>query len=136
VRRRVLYFSPSTYSFPDALGPRSAAFNAGTVLAISAVEDGISANPKRDLERRGQASKDLRFIIECLKEIGTTWTTAHTSAGVLEARPALFLGYLVTRPHADKPAPYRYLVEDGRMLDINVRRSVSLLSYRSSSSAH
>ncbi|GAA5847258.1 hypothetical protein JCM9279_006160 [Rhodotorula babjevae] len=34
-------------------------------------------------------------------------------------RPALFLGYLVTRPHAEKPAPYRYLVEDGRMLDIN-----------------
>ncbi|GAA5895793.1 hypothetical protein JCM8208_005089 [Rhodotorula glutinis] len=34
-------------------------------------------------------------------------------------RPALFLGYLVTHPHAEKPAPYRYLVEDGRMLDIN-----------------
>ncbi|GAA6050383.1 hypothetical protein JCM3770_004011 [Rhodotorula araucariae] len=34
-------------------------------------------------------------------------------------RPAMFLGYLVTRPHAERPAPYKYLVEDGRMLDIN-----------------
>ncbi|KPV73843.1 uncharacterized protein RHOBADRAFT_54437 [Rhodotorula graminis WP1] len=74
----------------SAPGVQHAAFNAGTVLAISAVEDGISANPKRDLERRGQASKDLRFIIECLKEIGTTWTTAHTSAGVLEALTSQF----------------------------------------------
>jgi len=73
-------------SLTDSSTPvaRSAAFNAGTVLAISAVEDGISANPRRDLERRVQARKDLRFVIECLKEIGTTWTTAHTSAGVLE----------------------------------------------------
>ncbi|GAA5847252.1 hypothetical protein JCM9279_006158 [Rhodotorula babjevae] len=73
-----------------APGVQHAAFNAGTVLAISAVEDGISANPRRDLERRGQARKDLRFIIECLKEIGSTWTTAHTSAGVLEALTSQF----------------------------------------------
>ncbi|GAA5895800.1 hypothetical protein JCM8208_005091 [Rhodotorula glutinis] len=73
-----------------APGVQHAAFNAGTVLAISAVEDGISANPKRDLERRVQARKDLRFIIESLKEIGTTWTTAHTSAGVLEALTSQF----------------------------------------------
>jgi len=44
-------------------------------------------------------------------------------------RPALFLGYLVTRPHAEKPAPYRYLVEDGRMLDINVRPCLPLSSH-------
>ncbi|GAA5996073.1 Cwh43p [Rhodotorula paludigena] len=34
-------------------------------------------------------------------------------------RPAIFLGYLVTKPHAPKPAPYRFLVEDGKMLDIS-----------------
>ncbi|GJN93620.1 hypothetical protein Rhopal_006677-T1 [Rhodotorula paludigena] len=68
-----------------APGVQHAAFNAGTVLAISAVEDGISDNPKQDLERRAQAKKDLRLIVASLKEIGSTWTTAHTSAGVLEA---------------------------------------------------
>ncbi|GAA5918333.1 hypothetical protein JCM6882_008217, partial [Rhodosporidiobolus microsporus] len=68
-----------------APGVQHAAFNAGTVLAISAVEDGISDNAKQDTERRAQAKKDLKLIVASLKEIGATWTTAHTSAGVLEA---------------------------------------------------
>ncbi|GAA6036432.1 hypothetical protein JCM8097_003503 [Rhodosporidiobolus ruineniae] len=68
-----------------APGIQHAAFNAGTVLAISAVEDGISDNLKQDGERRTQAKKDLKLIVQSLKEIGATWTTAHTSAGVLEA---------------------------------------------------
>ncbi|GAA5853879.1 hypothetical protein JCM8547_007483 [Rhodosporidiobolus lusitaniae] len=68
-----------------APGVQHAAFNAGTVLAISAVEDGISDNPKLDVERRSQAKKDLKLIVASLKEIGVTWTTANTSAGVLEA---------------------------------------------------
>ncbi|KAL1742720.1 Frag1/DRAM/Sfk1 family-domain-containing protein [Schizophyllum fasciatum] len=33
--------------------------------------------------------------------------------------PTIFLGYVVTRPHAQKPNPYRYLVEDGKMYDID-----------------
>ncbi|OCB84929.1 hypothetical protein A7U60_g8151 [Sanghuangporus baumii] len=33
--------------------------------------------------------------------------------------PAIFLGYVVTKPHASRPAPYRILVEDGRMHDID-----------------
>ena len=33
--------------------------------------------------------------------------------------PTIFLGYVVTRPHAKKPNPYRYLVEDGQMYDID-----------------
>jgi hypothetical protein len=32
--------------------------------------------------------------------------------------PTIFLGYVVTLPHAERPSPYKYLVEDGRMLDI------------------
>ncbi|GAA6010938.1 hypothetical protein JCM10207_004000 [Rhodosporidiobolus poonsookiae] len=68
-----------------APGVQHAAFNAGTILAISAVEDGISDSAKLDLERRAQAKKDLKLIVASLKEIGATWTTAHTSAGVLEA---------------------------------------------------
>ncbi|BGP42687.1 Protein cwh43 [Rhodotorula kratochvilovae] len=46
--------------------------------------------------------------IELARLLGESWP-----------RPAMFLGYLVTRPHAERPAPYKYLVEDGRMLDIN-----------------
>ncbi|GAA6010929.1 hypothetical protein JCM10207_003995 [Rhodosporidiobolus poonsookiae] len=33
-------------------------------------------------------------------------------------RPTVFLGYLVTKPHAPRPAPYRFIMEDGKMLDI------------------
>ncbi|KAI0073679.1 hypothetical protein K474DRAFT_1666315 [Panus rudis PR-1116 ss-1] len=33
--------------------------------------------------------------------------------------PFIFLGYVVTQPHADRPAPYKYLVEDGKMHDID-----------------
>ncbi|BGP10619.1 Protein cwh43 [Rhodotorula toruloides] len=34
-------------------------------------------------------------------------------------KPTVFLGYLVTTPHAERPAPYKLVVEDGRMLDIS-----------------
>ncbi|GAA6058597.1 hypothetical protein JCM10212_004008 [Sporobolomyces blumeae] len=33
--------------------------------------------------------------------------------------PAIFLGYVVTHPHAERPAPYKLLVEDGRMFDVD-----------------
>ncbi|KAG0152416.1 hypothetical protein CROQUDRAFT_55760 [Cronartium quercuum f. sp. fusiforme G11] len=33
-------------------------------------------------------------------------------------RPLVFLGYVVSRPHAPRPAPYQILIESGRMLDI------------------
>ena len=32
--------------------------------------------------------------------------------------PAIFLGYVVTKPHAERPAPYKILFEDGRMHDV------------------
>ncbi|KAJ8072662.1 Protein cwh43 [Marasmius tenuissimus] len=34
-------------------------------------------------------------------------------------KPTIFLGYVVTNPGAPKPQPYRYLVEDGQMHDID-----------------
>ncbi|KAK4048987.1 hypothetical protein OIO90_005622 [Microbotryomycetes sp. JL221] len=68
-----------------APGVQHSAFCAGTILAISAAENRISDNPKQDRERRVQAQKDLGIIVEALKEMGKTWTTAHTSATVLEA---------------------------------------------------
>ncbi|PRQ75794.1 Frag1/DRAM/Sfk1 family-domain containing protein [Rhodotorula toruloides] len=34
-------------------------------------------------------------------------------------KPTVFLGYLVTTPHAERPAPYKLVVDDGKMLDIS-----------------
>ncbi|GAA5821666.1 hypothetical protein JCM11251_000961 [Rhodosporidiobolus azoricus] len=33
-------------------------------------------------------------------------------------RPTVFIGYLVTKPHAERPSPYKYIFEDGKMLDV------------------
>ncbi|GAA5920478.1 hypothetical protein JCM1841_003502 [Sporobolomyces salmonicolor] len=60
-------------------------FCSGTILALSATEDSISGTPERDAERMKQARIDLKTIVAALREIGTTWKTAHTSANVLEA---------------------------------------------------
>lgn len=59
-------------------------FCCGTILALSAVEDGISGANEKDEERRAQAQNDLRSITAALREVGDTWRTAHTSADVLE----------------------------------------------------
>ncbi|SPO35994.1 related to CWH43 - putative sensor/transporter protein [Pseudozyma flocculosa] len=34
--------------------------------------------------------------------------------------PAIFLGYVVTKPHAERPAPYKILFEEGRIHDVEV----------------
>ncbi|THV03171.1 hypothetical protein K435DRAFT_748130 [Dendrothele bispora CBS 962.96] len=34
-------------------------------------------------------------------------------------KPVIFLGYIVSKPHAPRPAPYQILVEDGKMHDID-----------------
>ncbi|KAJ4479963.1 Frag1/DRAM/Sfk1 family-domain-containing protein [Lentinula aciculospora] len=34
-------------------------------------------------------------------------------------RPIVFLGYVVTRPHAPRPNPYQILVEDGKVHDVD-----------------
>lgn len=35
-------------------------------------------------------------------------------------QPTVFLGYLVTKPHAKRPWPYQILMEDGKMNDIEI----------------
>ncbi|TIA97466.1 hypothetical protein E3P96_03389 [Wallemia ichthyophaga] len=48
--------------------------------------------------------------------------------------PVLFLGYLVTKPHEERPAPYRILFEDGQLLDVEPldrRRWCEYIGYRS-----
>ncbi|GAA5985225.1 hypothetical protein JCM10908_002575 [Rhodotorula pacifica] len=96
-----------------APGVQLAAFSAGTLLALAAFPDErsspASAESSVENERRTQAKKDLQFLVEALKEIGTTWTTALTSAGVLEAvmiacDPAsLTTPPLPTRPYMPTP---------------------------------
>ncbi|KAM0787197.1 hypothetical protein ACM66B_006439 [Microbotryomycetes sp. NB124-2] len=36
-----------------------------------------------------------------------------------QPRPVIFLGYVVTKPHAERPAPYKLLVEDGQVNDVD-----------------
>ena len=33
--------------------------------------------------------------------------------------PVIFLGYVVTKPHAPRPAPYQIMVEDGKVFDVD-----------------
>jgi hypothetical protein len=35
--------------------------------------------------------------------------------------PFVFLGYVVTKPHAPRPAPYQILFEDGKLLDVDAQ---------------
>ncbi|KIY68857.1 hypothetical protein CYLTODRAFT_489477 [Cylindrobasidium torrendii FP15055 ss-10] len=37
--------------------------------------------------------------------------------------PVIFLGYIVSKPHAERPSPYKILVEDGRMHDIDITQN-------------
>ena len=34
-------------------------------------------------------------------------------------QPVIFLGYVVTKPHAKRPAPYEIMVSDGKVHDID-----------------
>lgn len=61
-----------------------ACFLSGTILALSASEDGISSSASNDADRRASASSDLKFLIASLREMAWTWTTSETSATILE----------------------------------------------------
>lgn len=34
--------------------------------------------------------------------------------------PFIFLGYVVTKPHASRPAPYEILFKDGKLIDVDI----------------
>lgn len=46
------------------------------------------------------------------------WLSAQTLG--IRADRRTNLGYLVTHPHAERPAPYKFVTEDASMLDIAV----------------
>lgn len=48
-------------------------------------------------------------------------------------RPAVFLGYVVTEPHAKRPNPYEILIKDGKMLDVepeDLKRWCEYIAFR------
>lgn len=103
---------------------RRSAFSAGTVLALAAFPNtganGGGTDRPQDSERRNQAKKDLSSLIEALKEIGTTWTTALTSAGVLDGKrdaslPRRAMMIRTDRPSSAFPLPSTLLSHHDRM---------------------
>lgn len=84
-------------------------FCGGTILALSASEDGVSGPLDNDAERRAQAKIDLNFLVKSLQEAGETWTTAHTSASVLEGSFASFSFNCGTIPDSCSGAPFPQL---------------------------
>ncbi|KAI5477975.1 phosphoinositide 3-kinase [Pseudohyphozyma bogoriensis] len=90
-------------------GFQHACFCAGTILALSSVEDEISETLEKDAERRAQARIDLKSMTSALREMGVTWRTAYTSAAVLEGLMAQW-GSTSTTVH---PAPAPSIDEVG-----------------------
>ncbi|KAK4055461.1 hypothetical protein OIV83_000007 [Microbotryomycetes sp. JL201] len=62
-----------------------AAFAAGTILAMSCTQTGISPTALQDEQRQVQASRDLKVIILALREVGVTWDSANAVADTLQA---------------------------------------------------
>ncbi|ORY78910.1 hypothetical protein BCR35DRAFT_100568 [Leucosporidium creatinivorum] len=60
-----------------------AAFAAGTILVLSSSQTGISPSLAQDSQRQQQAGKDLKVVIQALKEAGATWSAAVGSAETL-----------------------------------------------------
>lgn len=105
---RTISFPQPTRGLKEGPASHRAAFSAGTVLALAAfpneAESPSTDERSPDHERRAQAKKDLAFLVEALKEIGATWTTALTSAGVLEGKKACERE-MHRRRTADDPSP-------------------------------
>ncbi|KIL67488.1 hypothetical protein M378DRAFT_185572 [Amanita muscaria Koide BX008] len=79
--------------------------------AIEAVLDIYGTEVVVIVSHNGQEETPLDRELQG-KELGRIMAAAHP-------RPTIFLGYVVTKPHAERPAPYKYLVDDGLVHDID-----------------
>ncbi|KAK2463467.1 hypothetical protein APHAL10511_004553 [Amanita phalloides] len=79
--------------------------------AIEAVLDVYGTEVMVIVSHNGQEETPLDRELQS-KELGRIMSAAYP-------KPAIFLGYVVTHPHAERPAPYKHMVEDGRMHDID-----------------
>ncbi|TRM66791.1 Frag1/DRAM/Sfk1 family-domain-containing protein [Schizophyllum amplum] len=79
--------------------------------AITAILDVWGTDVMVVVSHNGQKEDALDRQLQSM-ELGRLMAEAYPM-------PTIFLGYVVTKPHAPKRAPYRYLVEDGLMYDID-----------------
>ncbi|KAF8638712.1 hypothetical protein AX17_002007 [Amanita inopinata Kibby_2008] len=79
--------------------------------AIEAVLDVYGTEIMVVVSHNGQEETPLDRELQS-KELARIMSTAYPT-------PVIFLGYVVTEPHAERPAPYKYMVEDGRVHDID-----------------
>ncbi|KIY44119.1 hypothetical protein FISHEDRAFT_51837 [Fistulina hepatica ATCC 64428] len=79
--------------------------------AIEAVLDIYGTEVTVIVSHNGQEEDKLDRELQS-RELGRIMASAYP-------KPTIFLGYVVSHPHALKPAPYRFLVADGRMHDID-----------------
>ncbi|KAF8622551.1 hypothetical protein AX15_006904 [Amanita polypyramis BW_CC] len=79
--------------------------------AIEAVLDIYGTEVMVVISHNGQEETPLDRELQS-KELARIMSAAYPM-------PVVFLGYVVTVPHAERPAPYRYMVEDGRVHDID-----------------
>ncbi|TBU27075.1 Frag1/DRAM/Sfk1 family-domain-containing protein [Dichomitus squalens] len=70
----------------------------GTPVKVIVSHNGQEETP---LDRELQATELARIMAESYPD------------------PVIFLGYVVTKPHAPRPAPYQIMVEDGKVFDID-----------------
>lgn len=79
--------------------------------AIEAVLDVYGTEVVAVVSHNGQEETVLDRELQS-KELARIMSAAYP-------KPVIFLGYVVTKPHAKRPAPYEYMVEDGRVHDID-----------------
>lgn len=79
--------------------------------AIHAVLDIYGVHTHVIVSHNGQEEDPLDRELQT-KEIARILSEAYP-------HPALFLGYVVTVPHAERPNPYKILFEDGRIHDVH-----------------
>ncbi|KZP00656.1 hypothetical protein CALVIDRAFT_475938 [Calocera viscosa TUFC12733] len=80
--------------------------------AITATLDVYGTNVHVVVSHDGQAEEDVLDRQLQAAELGRLMAEWYPE-------PTIFLGYVVTKPKAERPAPYKYLVEDGRMNDVD-----------------
>ncbi|KAG6844286.1 hypothetical protein H0H87_008155 [Tephrocybe sp. NHM501043] len=79
--------------------------------AIEAVLDIFGTEITVVVAHNGQEEDPLDRELQS-RELARIMSASHP-------RPVVFLGYVVTKPHADRPAPYKILIEDGQVFDID-----------------
>ncbi|KAL4268280.1 Calcofluor white hypersensitive protein [Pleurotus pulmonarius] len=79
--------------------------------AIEAVLDVFGTEVTVVVSHNGQEEDPLDRELQS-RELARIMAAAHP-------RPVIFLGYVVTKPHAKEPAPYEIMVRDGQVHDID-----------------